>query len=272
MNNEIVSLLLIGITAWVSYTGFQNPVFFSRHTFQVGSILGQQQYGRMISSGFLHADWIHLIFNMLSLYIFAGSLAISTGSFILIYFTSLIGGNIFALWVYRHLPSYTAVGASGAVCGLMFASVAYNPGMSLSLLFLPIYIPGWLYALLFVFASIYGIRSRYDNIGHEAHLAGAVSGMLLALALDPGLFMYNPITIVVVLTPALIFLFMVIRKPHALTLGTFRERGYLTKDDAYNARKKIRQKELDILLDKIHQHGFDSLTPEEKNRLDKLSQ
>src|SRR5215831_13558473 len=181
----IISIVIIIANVIFSYRGFTHISFYEKYKFEVEKILLYRQYYRIISSGFLHVNWMHLIFNMLSLYFFSGGLEAFLGDFnyLLIYFSSLIGGSLLSLFIHRHHGDYTAVGASGAVNGVIFATIALFPTMNINLLFIPM--PAWLFGILFVIFSIYGVRSRKDNIGHDAHLGGALIGMAIALALRP---------------------------------------------------------------------------------------
>ncbi len=171
----LISIAIIIANVFVSYRGFSSHEFFARYSFEVEKILIYKDYKRLITSGFLHVNWMHLIFNMFSLYIFSAGLERYIGSiyYLVIYFVSLVGGNLFSLYIHRNHGSYSAVGASGAVCGTMFSSIALFPGMRIGLFFLPISFPAWMYGLAFVLYSIYGIKSRRDNIGYETHLGGA---------------------------------------------------------------------------------------------------
>lgn len=171
---------------------------------------------RLISSGFLHVSWQHLLFNMFSLYMFSDSveLVLGSGKFLLIYFTSLVGGNLLSLLVHKNHSDYSAVGASGAVSGIIFAAIALQPSIGIGMFF--IFIPGWIYGILFVGISIYGIKSQKDNIGHDAHLGGALIGMLAAIALEPEALRYNYIVISLITIPAMVFIYLIITKPHLL--------------------------------------------------------
>src|SRR5437764_2427325 len=175
-----ISFVLIVINFLVSYKGFKDSTFYNKYSFRIDAIQ-YKDYKRLVTSGFLHVNWMHLIFNMLALYFFSGSLELYLGAvkFLLIYFLSLIGGDLLSLFIHRNDPDYDSVGASAGVNGIIFAAIALFPGMSLGLLFIPISIPGWLFGLVYVLYSIYGIRSRRNNIGHDAHLGGALVGLIV---------------------------------------------------------------------------------------------
>ncbi|MGB8193442.1 MAG: rhomboid family intramembrane serine protease [Chitinophagaceae bacterium] len=265
-----ISLLIIIITSLVSYKGLTNHAFYDKYSFGIDKVLVQKDYKVIVTSGFLHVSWLHLIFNMFSLYMFSQGLEgfLGPAKYLLIYFASMIGGNLFTLFVHRQHADYSAVGASGAVSGLIFASIAINPAFEIGL-FGILFIPAWLYGVLFVAYSIYGIRSRKDNLGHEAHLAGALIGMITAIILFPQALMANYVTILLLLVPSLIFIFFIIRKPSFLLVDNqfFRSHEAHTIDDRYNIAKHNRQKEIDRILEKIHQKGMGSLSKKEKDFL-----
>jgi membrane associated rhomboid family serine protease len=274
MDIGFVSLIILIITVIVSYKGFKDDRFFTTYAFNTSQILGRKDYKGIVTSGFLHTDWRHLIFNMVSLYSFSSlEFAIGPLYFLLLYLASLVGGSLLSLYMNRYNSNYTAVGASGAVCGIIFASVAFDPGIELGLIMLPgIHIPGWIFGLGYILITIYGIGAKNDNIGHDAHLGGALTGELLLIALYPSTIFYNTWPILLTLIPVLFFLYQVYRKPAYTVTGSFITRNFgETKDDRYNREKKQRQAELDRILEKIHTSGFDGLTSEEKDRLDKLS-
>ncbi len=275
MTNGIVAIIIIITNIIFSYRGFTNQAFFNGYLFEVDKILFSKDYKRLITSGFLHIDWTHLIFNMFSLFAFSGSLESELGAvrYLAIYFGSLIGGNLFSLFIHRNHGDYSAVGASGAVCGVIFASLALFPGMGVDL-FGFFSLPGWLYGLLFVGYSIYGIRSKKDNIGHEAHLGGALIGMIIALLLQPAALVQNFTTIAIILFPTIFFIFIIITRPQALLVDNLffkNQTDFYSIDHLYNAKKQVEQKEIDSILDKINKHGMASLTKKEKSRLEEYS-
>lgn len=269
-----LGLIIIIVNGVASYKAFKDYAFYDRCTFRIDPILVGKEYRRLITSGFVHVSWMHLIFNMVSLYAFSGMLEESIGgvNFLLIYFGSLLGGNLFSLYVHRNHGDYSAVGASGAVSGVIFASIALFPGMELSLILLPIPIPSWVFAILFVAISIRGIRTQRDNIGHDAHLGGGLIGMLIAIILYPQVIEFNLLVIALVLIPTLVFIYLIVTRPEILILGSAPKKpDFFTKDDRYNDQKKHRQNDIDSILDKISAKGIDSLTKQEKRILEEYS-
>src|ERR1700755_683261 len=129
----IISLLLIIANVIVSYQGFKNSEFYNKYKFRVDAVLLYKDYKRLVTSGFLHVNWMHLIFNMLALFFFSGSLESYLGPvrFLLIYFLSLIGGDALSLFVHRNDGDYDSVGASAGVNGVIFAAIALFPGMQI---------------------------------------------------------------------------------------------------------------------------------------------
>ncbi|HET6253622.1 MAG TPA: rhomboid family intramembrane serine protease [Puia sp.] len=265
-------LIIIVVTTFVSYKGFINNRFLQDYEFEVDRILADRQYYRLVTSGFLHTSWLHLGFNMFSLYIFSEVAGAWLGSlnFLIIYFASLTGGGLLSLLIHRNHGTYSSVGASGAVCGVMFASVALYPQMTIGLFPLPFSIPSWLYALLFVGFSIYGIRSKKDNIGHDAHLGGALVGMVLALVMHPAAFAENYATILLILVPAVVFVYVIITRPELLFVDNLfykTQRDFYNIDHEWNARRADQQQEVDRILDKISRSGMGSLSRKEKRTL-----
>lgn len=267
-----ISLLLIFTTVIFSYKGLTSDLIYERYNFNVAKILISKEYKRLIASGFLHVSWMHLILNMLTLYFFSSTVEFYLGgfNFLLIYFVSLVSGNLFALFIHRNHDEFSSVGASGAVCGVIFASIALAPGMGIGFFILPVSITAWLYGLVFVLYSIYGIRSKSDNVGHEAHLAGALTGMLLAVAMYPASLKQNYITILLIAIPSIAFIYIILTRPHVLLIDNnyFKlHKRYYSIDQKYNAEKMEREKEVDRILEKISRKGMKSLTQKEKEIL-----
>lgn len=188
-NLDLVTGIIIAANVAMSLKGFDDRVFFERYKFNVGQIRRGDQI-RMFSSGFLHVDLTHLIFNMLTLYFFAHTVILQLGTlnFIIIYVASLIFGNLLALYFHKDEYWYSAVGASGAVTGILYAAILLYPEMKLYMFFVPIPIPGYVFGVGYLLYSIYGMKNRLGNIGHDAHFGGAVGGYVITLILLPSLF------------------------------------------------------------------------------------
>ncbi|WP_207497076.1 rhomboid family protein [Aridibaculum aurantiacum] len=271
-----ISTIILIITVLVSYKGLKDHSFYDRYCFKIAPVIHYKDYKRIITSAFLHVSWMHLIFNMVALYFFSSSVELALGPvyYLIIYFSSIIGGNLLSMFIHRHHDSYSAAGASGAICGVIFAAIAIIPGMSVGLFLLPFSMPGWLFGLIYVAVSIYGIRSRRDNIGHDAHLGGGLTGMFVAIALHPSVITTNIVTILIVAVPAIAFILFIIYKPEALLVDNmfYRSNSFYTADDKYNLTKKQKQQALDDILEKIHKKGMNSLTAKEKMLLKEYSE
>lgn len=271
-----ISLILILANCLVSWKGFNDRNFYERYEFSIEKVKIYKQYYRLVTSGFLHVNWMHLIFNMIALYFFSSSVEFYFGpiNFLLIYFTSMVGGDLLSLFIHRYDSSYSSVGASGAVSGVIYASIAVFPGMKMGFFFIPISIPAWIFGLAYVAYSIWGIRSRRDNVGHESHLAGALIGMLLAVAMFPAALTENYLTIGAIALPSMIFIYIILTRPHVLLIDNqfFRtQKKFYSVDHRYNAEKLDKQNEVDRILDKINKRGMKSLTPKEKEILEQYS-
>jgi membrane associated rhomboid family serine protease len=267
-----VSFLLILANVIVSYRGFKDSIFYNKYKFRVDAVLLYKDYKRLVTSGFLHVNWMHLIFNMLALYFFSGSLEtyLHPAKFLAIYFLSLIGGDLLSLLIHRHDGDYDSVGASAGVNGVIYAAIALFPGMRIGLLFIPIAIPAWIFGLVYILYSIYGIRSRRYNIGHDAHLGGALVGMIVAIVMQPSALINNTWAIVIIMVPSVFFIYMIITRPHMLLIDNYffnKHSDAITVDHKYNIDVTNKQKEVDRILEKIHKRGMKSLTDKEKQTL-----
>lgn len=275
-NIETFGLLIIALNFFMSYKAFSNFELFDKYKFEIDKILKFKDYKRLFTSGFIHVNWTHLILNMFSLFAFSGLLEKQIGGllFLLVYFVSLCGGNLLALFVHRNHSDYSAVGASGAVCGIIFASIALFPDLGISLFLIPIAIPSWLYGLAYVLYSIYGIKSKKDNIGHEAHLGGALAGMIFIIIIQPTVLLNNLWPILLVTIPTIIFIYLIITKPEILLVDNLffkSHKKYYNIDHKYNEEKINKQNEIDLILEKISKKGIDSLSKKEKLKLDEFS-
>jgi len=269
------NFLVIVFTVIFSYRGFTDSRFVDRFIFRPESILSSREYYRLFTSAFLHADWTHLIFNMISLYLFGSDIELFFGvsQFLAIYVGAIVGGSLLSLLIHRH-HDYRAYGASGGVCGIIFAYIFIFPGGGVSFFPFPFTIPAWLYAIAFVIGSFYGIKSQRDNIGHDAHLGGAIVGLLIATAFNPWIVRQNPKLFAAVLLLTVALLVWLLKYPFWVPrVGAFRPRFRIGTKRRLGDLPNYKQEELrvDDLLEKISRKGMESLTAEEKAFLNQTS-
>ena len=201
---DIVLLVILAANGLISYKGFNDTHFFRKYEFHIGSIRSGEQF-RMFSSGFLHVDLMHLLFNMFTLYMFAPFVINSVGAmyFAYLYFGSLIAGNLLTLYFHKDEYYYRAVGASGAVMGIIYSAILLEPN-----LYMYGFIPGYIFGFIYLLFSIYGMKAKKDNIGHVAHFGGAIGGYVITLAREPLLFQSETITVVALLIPIIVLFFL----------------------------------------------------------------
>ena len=208
-NINTVILIVIIANVLFSMTGFSKPEIFEKYKFNILSIKNGEKI-RMFTSGFLHADYMHLFFNMYTLYIFAPIVVNSLGgiNFLLIYIASLLLGNVLSFYFHKNEPYYSAIGASGAVSGILYSSILLYPDMSLYLFFIPIPIPSFVFGIGYLLYSIYGMKKQHGNIGHDAHFGGAVGGYIITLLLVPSLIETNMLMVVLLAIPIVLLYFL----------------------------------------------------------------
>ncbi len=214
-----VLLVIIGATSVFSYIVFSNHSLFEKYKFNVGAIIRDKEYIRLLSAGFLHADLMHLLLNMYVLYNFSYPIfeAFGTLGFLLIYFGSILLGNLFSLYLYKNQSWYSAIGASGGVSGIIFASVALYPNLiKIGIIFLPpeLSLPGYIFGFLYFGYSVYMMLypKQNDNIGHAAHLGGAFFGLMYVVALFPQMALENILYLGIMALPLMYMAYMVFVK------------------------------------------------------------
>lgn len=197
---NIILLILIALNILISYKAINDSSFFRKYEFHIGSIRSGEQF-RMFSSGFLHVDITHLAFNMFTLYMFAPYVISNVGTlyFVYLYFGSLVAGNLLTLYFHKNDYYYRAVGASGAVTGIIYSAILLEPN-----LYMYGIIPGYVFGFAYLLFSIYGMKAKNDNIGHVAHFGGAIGGFGITLARYPFLISEEPVTVIALLIPIVI--------------------------------------------------------------------
>jgi membrane associated rhomboid family serine protease len=193
MNIDITTAIIIANVA-ASFYAFNNQEVMYKYMHNPYSIARRGQYYRWLTSGFIHADTMHLFFNMFTLYFFGRYLEYSfkaqysstTGGllYLLLYLTAIVLSDVPNYNKHKNNPNYNSLGASGGVSGVLFACIMLQPWMQIYVYFIPM--PGILYAVLYVWYSIWMGRRGYDNINHSAHLYGGLVGVLFMVISYPG--------------------------------------------------------------------------------------
>ncbi|MGI0107105.1 rhomboid family intramembrane serine protease [Salinimicrobium sp. 3283s] len=206
---DLITIVVIAANIIFSFKGFNDHAFFEKYKFNSAAVKRGEKI-RVLTSGFLHVDTAHLFLNMLTLYFFADVVIGSLGSFsfLLIYVASLLLGNLLSYYFHKDEYQYNAVGASGAVSGIIYAAILLYPDMSLYMFFIPIPIPAYVFGIGYMLYSIYGMKNRIGNIGHDAHFGGAVGGYILTLVLVPQLFATSLFMVILLAIPIVLLFFL----------------------------------------------------------------
>lgn len=189
MNVGPVTMVLIAVTVLVSWQAFNNRRLLERLVLWPPAIDRHKQYDRLLTHGFVHADWTHLLFNMVTLFFFGGLIErafapyIGQVGFVLFYLSAILVAILPTYLRHRHDPDYSSLGASGAVSAVLFAFVLLSPWSLIFVFFIPM--PAILYAVAYVGYSIWMDRRGRDNVNHSAHLWGAGYGLLFTVMMEP---------------------------------------------------------------------------------------
>ena len=185
-----VTLNLLILNVVISAVAFlAQPQLLDRWGVRPYMIIRHHQWYRMLSGGFLHGSWMHLAFNMLSLWSFGPYMEYQLGAvpYLVLYFGSMLAAHALTTYKYQQQPSYNAVGASGAISGVILGFCLYEPFQRLLVFFVPM--PAIVFAVLYIGYSVYASRSgqgeAWGNIAHEAHLGGALAGIVITILFDP---------------------------------------------------------------------------------------
>jgi len=208
---SIITIILIAANVIISMKGFNDFAFFEKYKFNIAAIR-KGEFIRLFTSAFLHVNTMHLFFNMFTLFFFAEVIiqTAGTSAFLLIYLVSLLVGNLLSYHFHKNEYYYSAVGASGAVTGVLYSAILFYPNMGLYLFFIPIEIPAWIFGILYLMYSIYGMKKQLGNIGHDAHFGGAAAGYVVTLLIAPYLFQ-EQLWIILLLAVPIVILFVMQR-------------------------------------------------------------
>jgi len=193
-----ITELLLAIIGLVSYSAFSRPLLIQQFKHWPYAEARNKEWYRLITAGFLHAGWLHLLINGFVLWMFGSYVehvfimlfgrVMGSVNFLLLFLLTVVAANIPSYQRYKDFPAFSAIGASGAVSGIVFVFILFNPWQMLYLYgILPI--PGIVAGILYLYYSSWASRNSMDNIDHSAHFYGAIFGVLFTVAIKPSLFM-----------------------------------------------------------------------------------
>ncbi len=194
-----ITISIIAVTVIFSFLGFNNQNLFNKCKFSPYDVKHSGQWYRFFTYGFLHVGWFHLIINMFVLFSFGRMVekaySYYFGSkyilyFLLLYIGSLLLSVIPTLGKHKNDVFYSSVGASGAVSAIVFASIIIAPLQKIYIFFIPIGIPAVIFGLIYIAYEYWMSRRAKDNIGHDAHLWGAIIGIIFTIAMKPKIFLF----------------------------------------------------------------------------------
>ena len=182
-----VAAIIFALTVMTTLYGFYNDPAQNNMILHPYSVARKKKMYTVITSGFIHNDWMHLFFNMFSFYAFAFQLELVIGhwQFLVLYMVSLVLSDLPTVYKNRDNYSYRSLGASGAISAVVFSSILYNPRSELMILPIPFAIPAYIFGVLYLLYCTYASKYSHDRINHDAHLYGALSGVIITIILNP---------------------------------------------------------------------------------------
>lgn len=238
-------LLLIFVTGITTFRGLADETIQRKYMFDARAVRVRKQRYRLLSSGFLHVHWPHFAINMWSLHSFGSALVDRLGAFgfLLTYITSIIGGSLLSLSLNRRGDSL-GVGASGGVCGVVFAALFLIPGSYVMLPFIPLPIPALWFALCFLVVSFVGFASKFDQIGHDAHAGGAIVGLVVSIILRPQSLITSGPQYLAVIAVFAGLVYVIHRYPQVLNLTSYMRKSSRRSSTSIRLDAKYLQKVL----------------------------
>ena len=186
-----LTLVIVAVTVLLSCRAFNDLLLLERLILWPPAVERRKQYDRLLGYGFVHADWMHLLFNMITLWSFgtaverAFSQMITPAGYVLFYLSAIVVSILPTYISHRRDPNYRSLGASGGVSAVLFSFILFDPWSTLIIFPIPLPIPAFLFAVLYVGYSIWMDRRGGGNVNHSAHLWGAAYGVLFTVLLEP---------------------------------------------------------------------------------------
>jgi membrane associated rhomboid family serine protease len=189
---SVALVIFVGTIAMSLLGLYSSPKIIERNLFRPYWLVRKQQYETVLTSGFVHADLMHLIFNMVTYYFFAFRLEDRIGGvqFGSLYVIGLLASHAGTYFKQKNNPEYASLGASGAISAVLFAAIVYDPNQSLFIIPFPVPIPAPLFALGYLAYSWYAARNAQGRINHDAHFGGAIAGLVYVAVMDPRAYSY----------------------------------------------------------------------------------
>ena len=186
-----ITIVIVAVTVLVSWRAFNDRALLERLILWPPAVERRKQYDRLLGYGFVHAVWMHLIFNMITLWSFGTAVErvfsewITPVGYVLVYLSAIVVSILPTYITHRNDANYRSLGASGGVSAVLFAFILFDPWSTLIIFPIPVPIPAFLFAILYVGYSIWMDRRGRDNVNHSAHLWGAAYGLLFTVLLEP---------------------------------------------------------------------------------------
>ncbi len=181
-----MTFIILIVTVLISWYAFDKSDIVDKYLYRPYDIKNNNEYWRFVTSAFLHSDWMHLIFNMISLFFFAPLVESSIGAFglLTLYITGAVASLVPNYFKNKRYSGYQALGASGAVSAVVFAAIMLAPYNQLMFILLPVPMSAWVFGLLYLGVSWYMYKRDTDNVGHDVHIYGSLYGLLFIILYD----------------------------------------------------------------------------------------
>ena len=188
----VALIIFLGTIGFSLFVMFKRQDLIQKLLLNPWNVYHRKQYWQVLTSGFIHIDFMHLIFNMITFFFFAFKLESMVGSlnFFIIYFGSMIAADIPSILKNKDNPNYNSLGASGAVSGVLFSFILFQPWSGIMIFPIPIPIPAVIFSVIYLIYCQVALKKAQDGINHDAHFWGALSGAIITIILIPNVLVH----------------------------------------------------------------------------------